>query len=36
MKLSFALGIMYTYDIFIDKLKKEEKHFNIAFNLLLK
>lgn len=36
MKLSFALEIMYTYDIFVDKLNEKENHLSIAFNLLLK
>lgn len=36
MKLSFALKIMYTYDIFVDKMKEIGNHLSIALNLLLK
>lgn len=36
MRLSFALEIMYTYDIFVDKMKEIGNHLSIAPNLLLK
>lgn len=36
MKLSFALEIMYTYDIFVDKMKEIGNYLNIPPNLLLK
>lgn len=36
MKLSFALEIVYTYDIFVDNMKEIEKHLSVALNLWLK